>query len=165
MNIISIQFCESNAGKRIFSFLGEIFDKIMIVIPIIIIIMGMIDFIKIIVSQKDDEMKKAQNLFIKRLIYGISIFFVPPLITFVIGLVGGNTLNPCMSCFIDSSNCSITNKTLIPNESLELNTSECKNSENKDLCCKEKNGPDDSNGIWIWNDDVGCKNTTASNPY
>ena len=170
MNTILIldDLCTSNAGKKLFSFLGQIFDIIMIIVPILLIVMGSIDFIKAVIAQKDDEIKKSQNMFIKRLIIGVIIFFVPPIVNFVIGLTGISASSPCMECFNNpkSNFCKVseTNNMAIPIETTKLNTSECKNASDKDLCCKEKNGPDDSSGIWIWNDDVGCKNTTPANP-
>lgn len=159
-----ILFCNSDAGKKIFSFIGQIFDIIMIVIPIILILMGTIDFIKAVISHKDDEMKKSQNAFIKRIIIGVAIFFVPVLVNFLIGLVFEDINNPCMKCFLAKENCKTTknNMSLIKVESLELHNSECKDKIDKDLCCKEKNGPNDADGIWVWNDNFGCQNTTLN---
>lgn len=71
---------------------------IKIVIPVIIILMGSIDFIKAIIAQKDDEIKKTQKIFIKRLIYGIAVFFVISIVSFLIGLAGGDTNNRCFKC-------------------------------------------------------------------
>ena len=47
-----------------------------VTVPVLIIIFGIVDFVKAISSQKEDEMKKAQSTFIKRLIYGALVFFV-----------------------------------------------------------------------------------------
>ena len=102
--LILNDLCNSNAGKKLFSFLGQIFSYIMIAVPVILIIIGSIDFVKAVISQKDDEMKKAQNMFIKRLIVGVIIFFVPPIVNFVIGLTGISTTSPCMTCFTDPKN-------------------------------------------------------------
>ena len=104
-------FCKANIGKKVFSFIGQIFDIIMIVIPIILILMGTIDFIKAVISHKDDEMKKAQNTFIKRIIIGVAVFFVPTLVNVLTGLVGQENKNLCMTCFNNpkDSSCVVTN--------------------------------------------------------
>lgn len=126
---ILTDLCTSNAGKRLFGFLGQMFNIIMIAVPVILIIMGSIDFVKAVISQKDDEMKKAQNMFIKRLIVGVIIFFVPPIVNFVIGLTGISTTSPCMTCFTDPKNsaCKVTETT---NNNDSSNTSNNSSSDN-----------------------------------
>jgi len=49
-------------------------------IPILLIIFGMIDFSKGVIAKKEDEIKAGQNMFFKRLIAAILVFFV---VTFV----------------------------------------------------------------------------------
>ena len=56
-------------------------------IPIILIILGMIDLGKAVVASKEDEIKAAQKLLIKRAIYAIAIFFVVLFVTLVFGLL------------------------------------------------------------------------------
>lgn len=58
------------------------------IIPVAVIALGILDFIKAIGSDKDDEMKKAQGRFIKRLIAAALIFIVPFLIEFVLIKMG-----------------------------------------------------------------------------
>lgn len=48
-----------------------------IIVPILVIILGMLDLGKAVIASKPDEMKKAQNTFIKRVLIGLVIFFVP----------------------------------------------------------------------------------------
>ena len=49
-------------------------------VPILLIILGSIDLAKAVISSKDDEMKKAQGLLIKRIIYALAVFFVVTLV-------------------------------------------------------------------------------------
>jgi len=49
-------------------------------IPLLLIIFGMIDFAKGVIAKKEDEIKAGQNMFFKRLIAAILVFFV---VTFV----------------------------------------------------------------------------------
>ena len=56
-------------------------------IPIILIILGMIDLGKAVVASKEDEIKAAQKLLIKRAIYAIAIFFVVLFVNLVFGLL------------------------------------------------------------------------------
>lgn len=82
-----------------------VYTIIQIAVPIILVIAGSIDLIKGIISQKEDELKKNQSLFIKRLIYGILIFFVFTIVKLVISLTAdnGNKTLECAECFIKNS--------------------------------------------------------------
>ena len=64
---------------------------IQIGIPIILIVLGMLDLGKAVVASKEDEIKNAQKLLIKRIIYAVAIFFVVFIVTVVFNLVAGNT--------------------------------------------------------------------------
>ena len=57
-------------------------------IPVIVIVLGILDFIKAISADKDDEMKKAQGRFVKRLIAAALIFILPFIIEFVLDKMG-----------------------------------------------------------------------------
>ena len=119
LNILEINdnFCDCLI--RLFIFLGHIMNFIKILVPIIIIVMGSIDFIKAVIAQKDDEMKKSQSIFIKRLIYGIATFFVISIISFLIGLAGGDTNNRCFKCVanVNSKECDKDNIPVCKTES------------------------------------------------
>ncbi len=54
------------------------------IVPAIIIVLGSIDFFKAVVAGKEDEMKKAQRTFVKRVIIGVAVFLVPLLIKVII---------------------------------------------------------------------------------
>ena len=60
---------------------------IQIGIPIILIILGMLDLGKAVVASKEDEIKAAQKLLVKRAIYALAIFFVVLIVQLVFGLL------------------------------------------------------------------------------
>ena len=60
---------------------------IQIGIPIILIVLGMFDLGKAVVASKEDEIKTAQKLLIKRVVYAIAIFFVVLIVQVVFGLI------------------------------------------------------------------------------
>ena len=66
---------------------------IQIGIPVILIILGMIDLGKAVIASKEDEIKSAQKLLIKRIIYAVAIFLVVSIVTLVFSVVAGNTDN------------------------------------------------------------------------
>ena len=58
------------------NFIANIVGIIKVFVPLLIIIMGSIDFAKAIMSQKEDDIKKSQTNFIQKLIAGAAVFFV-----------------------------------------------------------------------------------------
>ena len=56
-------------------------------IPIILIVLGMLDLGKAVVASKEDEIKNAQKLLIKRCAYAVAIFFVVLIVNVVFGLL------------------------------------------------------------------------------
>ena len=66
--------------------IDEVMGYVHIIVPILIILLGSIDFARAVVAGKEDEMKKAQTTFIKRLIAGVFVFLVPVLIDVIMWL-------------------------------------------------------------------------------
>lgn len=64
-----------------------IIPLIQIGIPIILILLGMLDLGKAVVASKEDEIKAAQKLLVKRAIYALAIFFVVLIVQLVFGLL------------------------------------------------------------------------------
>ena len=92
------------------TFTGRMYDFLKIMTPVVIIITGMLDIVKAVTAQKEDEMKKAQKKFINRLIAGAVVFLVFVIVEFVINFVADdqteNALD-CVNCFLNGAeNCS-----------------------------------------------------------
>lgn len=66
----------------------RILNYVKILGPTIAIILGSVDFGKAIITSDEENMKKAQNRFIKRIIAAIALFFVPLLTQVLLGLFG-----------------------------------------------------------------------------
>ncbi len=71
-------------------------------VPLIIILFGMIDLIKAVIAQKEDDIKKGWQTFIKRLIVGVFVFLIIVLVKFVIGFVAENDELSCIDCFVNN---------------------------------------------------------------
>ena len=78
---------------------------VQIVVPILLIIWGMLDLGKAVVAQKEDEIKKGQQTFIKRAIAAVIVFFVIQIVQIVVRFVSGNDQNVagCFNCFINGT--------------------------------------------------------------
>ena len=78
-----------------------------VAVPVILIIMGVIDFVKSLSSQKDDEIKKNQQMFVKRVITAVIIFFVVVVVKLLVSLVSSGqtekeSIVKCIDCFISN---------------------------------------------------------------
>lgn len=83
-----------------------IVNLIKIIVPVILIVLGMVDLFSAMIKQKEDEMKKAQMLFVKRLIAGLLVFFVVAIVQTVFGILSNATgeagMLDCVSYFLNS---------------------------------------------------------------
>lgn len=73
-------------------------------IPIILVVFGMMDMMKSITGQKEDEIKKGQQTLIKRLVSAALVFFVFAIVKMVASYLADNTsVGKCLNCFIKGS--------------------------------------------------------------
>ncbi len=63
-----------------------VYNGIRIGVPIILIIVGMVDMGKAITQQKEDEIKKAQQLLVKKAITAALVFLMFSLVSLVVGI-------------------------------------------------------------------------------
>ena len=78
---------------------------IKIAIPILLVIFGMLDLGKAVVASKEDEIKKGQQLFIRRIVSAILVFFVVMIVQIVVKFASSSdvTIVNCMNCFINGT--------------------------------------------------------------
>ena len=95
--------------KSIVKTVNIAYNIIQVVVPIILIIMGMITLIRSVTAGKEDEIKKAQMAFVKKLIVGALVFFVFVIVKLLISVVAdasdkGNIMK-CANCFLNNEDC------------------------------------------------------------
>ena len=89
LNIEEINICDpENTTLKAFQVIGYILFILKILIPILIIVLGMIDFGKSAISSDDKAMQKSAMSLVKRIIIGIAIFFVPLLVKIIFNMIG-----------------------------------------------------------------------------
>ncbi len=83
--------------------ISAIVNIIKIVVPILLIVFGMIDLMKAVIASKEDEIKKGQQTFIKRIIAAVIVFFVIQLVQMIIRFVSNSDSNVinCFNCFVN----------------------------------------------------------------
>ena len=73
--------------EDLISFIHNVIVLLKIAVPVLLIILGMLDFAKSAVASKEDEIKKGTQVFIKRVIAGACVFLVVTIVQLVMGLV------------------------------------------------------------------------------
>ena len=91
-NVLNV--CEKVIGDKgiednIASIVHYIYLGIQVVVPILLIIFGMIELAKAITAQKEDEIKKAQSSFLKKLVLAVIVFLVFSIVKLVFNFAGG----------------------------------------------------------------------------
>lgn len=86
ISIKNFNNCEELIGPSLMEQLNGYMTIIKILIPILLIVFGMVDFGKAVLAQDEQKMKAAQSTFIKRLLIGVIIFFVPTIINLLLNI-------------------------------------------------------------------------------
>ncbi len=105
--------------NELFNLVSTIIQMIKIVVPILLIIWGMLDFAKSVVAKKEEDIKKYQKAFVSRLISALVVFLIVVIVQFAVNLVSsveeqsnedGQTITDVWGCTkkfingVDSSN-------------------------------------------------------------
>ncbi len=92
-------FCTNTSN--IWSILGYIVMVFKIIIPLLLIVFGMVDLGKAVVSSDEKAISKAVSTLIKRFIAAVVVFFIPTLVSAifnVLGILNSSEYNTCVQC-------------------------------------------------------------------
>lgn len=120
MFLDNVETCMACGGAdivRIIKFIWSLLEIVLFVIPIGLVIMIMVDFMKNVMAGKEDEMKKNLNIAIKRIIYCVVLFLVPTIVSFAISLVSPATNNVALQCIdlVTNNTAEDLNTSVLPN--------------------------------------------------
>ncbi len=85
INILEVG-CNDLFDQSLIDLLNDILKYPRIIVPILVIGLGLVDLGKAVMASKEDEMRKAQKTFIKRIIIGVAFFFIPALVNIIMWL-------------------------------------------------------------------------------
>lgn len=88
-NICCGQMGDKGIPGNLAEIIHFVYLGIQVVIPILLILFGMIELGKAITAQKEDEIKKAQGSFFKKLILAVLVFLVFTIVQFVFDFAAG----------------------------------------------------------------------------
>ena len=92
----------------LFNVVSTIIKGIKIVVPILLIIWGMMDFTKSVIAKKEEDIKKYQKAFVSRLISALVVFLIIFVVQLAVNLVSGveDQANPDCTTVSDIWSCS-----------------------------------------------------------
>ena len=92
-----------NVAGALINLVHTIYLAIQVGVPILLVFFGMLDLGKAVIAQKEDEIKKGQQMFIRRLVTAVIVFLVFFIVQLVVGLVTNeDSITGCMRCFINA---------------------------------------------------------------
>lgn len=109
-----INFCAQTAN--IWQVLGYVVMIFKIVIPLLLIIFGMLDLGKAVISSDDKAISKAVSTLVKRFIAAIVVFFIPTIVSALfsaitnIKITEDTDYNICVQCVTDATGSTCTDK-------------------------------------------------------
>ena len=105
-----LNFCSQSGVITVFKIGGIVLYIAKIVVPLLLIIYGVLDLSKAVISGKSDATSKQVTSLVKRIVAGVIIFFVSSFVSAAFSLVDGysnvaNKFSKCMTCLVDVSKC------------------------------------------------------------
>lgn len=97
--------------KDVIQIIGYILMVFKIAIPLLIIALGIFDFGKAVIAEKEDEIKKQTKRLLYRVIAGIVIFLIPNLVLWIFTAfvddysADAENFKTCETCFLHPSQC------------------------------------------------------------
>lgn len=100
-------FCARTAS--IWGVLGYVILLLKIIIPLLLIVLGMVDLGKAVISSDDKAISKSVSTLAKRFIAAITIFFIPTIVSAIFNAVvhidiQNSDYNICVQCVVNRSN-------------------------------------------------------------
>lgn len=112
-NLISIDYnnlCGNSSINSVIALVGYFIQIIYWIVPIVIIILGMTDYAKAIISNDEKSLTKATSTLVRRIVSGIVIFMVPTLISTFSSIllkydITNNQFMICTNCLLNPDEC------------------------------------------------------------
>lgn len=104
--VSGIDLCSQNGVKHVLHVVGYLLFAAKIAVPLLLVVMGTMDFAKALTDSDDKGTKDALAKLIKRIIAGVIIFFIPTIFNFTFSLIDDVVNN--QSKFTQCSDCLFT---------------------------------------------------------
>ena len=109
--IVAENFC-TDMSKTL-QLVGFFLVVVKIVVPLLVVIMGSLDFYHIVMSGKDSDLKKEALILGKRVLMGVIVFLMPTIVNLAVNTLDNNPnadYKVCVDCLTKPSSCPVKNK-------------------------------------------------------
>lgn len=109
--IVAENFC-TDMSKTL-QLVGFFLVVVKIVVPLLVVIMGSLDFYHIVMSGKDSDLKKEALILGKRVLMGVIVFLMPSIVNLAVNTLDNNPnadYKVCVDCLTKPSSCPVNNK-------------------------------------------------------
>ena len=89
---------DTNSLDQIANVVSIIITVLKVAVPVMVVIFGMLDLGKAVVASKEDEIKKGQQMFIRRVISAVLVFFVVVVVQLVVNVAAGDDSDNVWTC-------------------------------------------------------------------
>jgi hypothetical protein len=136
--------CTQEGVLRSFKFLGNLLLVARILVPIVLIIMGSIDFGKAVIASNQDAVIKSAKTFATRIVAGVIVFLLPTIVNFAFNLLpaGSNDYSACRTCFFKPSSCSVSSSSTSTSSGSNTSSSTSTSSTTTKKLCSNYNASD-----------------------
>lgn len=157
----------TNLPEQLPMFIRNIILVLQLLTPVVLIGLGIYDFIKAVIASDEKVMKEAQNRFIRRIIAAVLIFLVVAIVKFAFSLIPNSTdVLSCIPCFIsDSNSCSepyICNRVELDANTGDITGSDDENSENTNNSSTTNSSTNNTNTSSSSNANGGTSNSSTN---
>lgn len=113
-----VQACQDKIciPGKIASLITTAYNAVLIAVPLLLIISGMITLAVSITKQKEDDIKKAQQLLVKKLIAGAIVFLLLGLVKWMISYFKDESVARCFDALINYNSSNVCNENDSRNE-------------------------------------------------
>ena len=103
-------FCARASG--IMKLIGRVLEIFEYVVPVVVLVFAVVDLGKAVIVGEEKEIKVAQKMLIKRLVFGVALFFSIVLVKSAFSLIDEakevSINSTCWSCVVNPSECDTT---------------------------------------------------------
>lgn len=89
--MLILDVCENLSILGVILFIKNLLKIICVVVPILLLLFLIIDFVKATMENDSEKMSKVKNTAIKRIVYAILVFLVPAIVNGFMSLLGDST--------------------------------------------------------------------------
>lgn len=96
------QFGAATIPGALVGVISTVYSLIKFGVPLLLVIFGMLDLGKAVMQQKEDDIKKGQQTFLKRLIAAAIVFFVLAIVQLLLSIVqpGDTSILSAVKCVL-----------------------------------------------------------------